>query len=485
MNTLAALLLAAVFSRPMERVSTMDPAQARSAYDARAIALVYETPLAIDYAARPYRLVPGCCELPEVSDDGRIYRFRMRPGRTDYVPKAADVVRALERLRDPKCVSPNGWMMADVETVAAPDERTVEIRLRRRVRYFPWLMAQCACAVVGPDGAGSGPFALKRWHKNHEMVFTRRPGARGARANGFDTVRYCVVDDMSTQWLMFLKGELDLLGEIARDNWDTVVQPDGTLGADLEARGIRLHSMPTLEVVYTGVNMRDMVLGTNRKLRQALNCAFDFPAWSRFCNGRVQPCNGPVPPGVAERIEAPFPYAFDLAKARRLMSEAGYPNGLDPKTGRRLVLTLSIGRASQESRESGELMAAFFEKIGVKLELDFMTWDAFLKAVNEGRVQLYRMAWVGDYPDAQNFLQLFYGPNRSPGVNHSNYENREYDAAYERENFVKCQEIVREDCPWIFTSFNRSYSLAGPRVGNYVPSDFPYGAEQYYENTVP
>lgn len=485
MNVLAALLLAAVFTRPMERVSTLDPAQSRSAYDARAIKLVYETPLDIDYAARPYRLVPGCCEMPEVSADGHLYRFRLREGCTDFVPQAVDLVRALERLRDPKVVSPNGWMMADVDTVTAVDARTVEIRLKKRVRHFPWLMAQCGCAVTGPNGEGSGPYILSRWRKNHEMVFVRRPGARGARANGFDTVRYCVVDDMSTQWLMFLRGELDFLGEIARDNWDTVVRPDGTLGADLAARGLRLFTMPALEVVYAGINMRDKVLGPNRKLRQALNCAFDFPEWSRFTNRRVLPCDGPVPPGVEGRLETPFAYSYDLEKARRLMVEAGYPDGLDPATGRRLVLSMAVGRATQESRESGELMAAFFEKIGVKLELDFMTWDAFLKAVNEGRVQLYRMAWVGDYPDAQNFLQLFYGPNRSPGVNHSNYANAEYDAAYERGDYTKCQEIVREDCPWIFTNFNKSYSLTGPRVGNYRPSDFPYGAEQFYENVVP
>ena len=129
----------------------------------------------------------------------------------------------------------------------------------------------------------------------------------------------------------------------------------------------------------------------------------------------------------------------------------------------------------------GELMASFFERIGVKLELSFMTWDAFMTAVNESRVQMYYMIWVLDYPDAQNILQLFYGPNRSPGVNHSNYENPEYDAAFEREDYIRCQEIVREDCPWIYTHYRKESSLTGPRVGNFVPSDFPYGNEQHFE----
>ena len=173
------------------------------------------------------------------------------------------------------------------------------------------------------------------------------------------------------------------------------------------------------------------------------------------------------------------------------MAEAGYPGGIDPKTGRRLVLTLTIGRASQDSRESGELVAAFYERIGVKLELAFQTWDAFLKSVNEGRVQLYRMGWVGDYPDAQNFLQLFHSKNKSPGPNHSDYESeafdREYDlaleSATEKERNIhwrRCQEILREDCPWVFTHFNKSNMLVRPTVGNYVPSVFPYGAEEHF-----
>ena len=468
---------------------TMDPAMATSVYDAHAVQLVYEPLLEIDYLARPYRLVPCFCELPDVGADGLVYVFRVRDGkRTPSGARldASDAVRALERLRDPSVVSPNGWIVKDVDTLRALDARTLEIRLRRRCHFFPWLMAMSAVGVRGENGEGSGPYVLARWRKNHEMVFARRGAA------GFDAIRYLVVDDASTQWLMFLTGELDFMGEISRDNWDSIVGPDGRISGSLERAGVKLHSIPSMEVLYLGVNMRDPVLGPNRKLRQALNAAFDYPAWEKFCNGRVIPCETPVPPGVDGRLEAPFPYAFDLDKAKRLMAEAGYPGGVDPQTGRRLVLTLSIGRANQESREAGELLAAFYEKIGVKLELDFKTWDAFLKAVNEGRVQLFRMGWVGDYPDAQNFLQLFYAKNVRPGPNRTCYENPEFDRAYEaaldardaaerNRQWMKCQEIVREDCPWVFTHVNKAYSIVRPTVKNYVPTDFPYGVEKYYE----
>ena len=125
------LQFAAAFVRPMERVSTMDPVKSQSVYDAHAICLVYETPLEIDYKARPYRLVPGYCELPTVSEDGRTYAFRTRRG------PAAPVAAAINRLCNPDEVSPNAWMVKDLESVRVVDQSNVEVRLKRRAHFFP------------------------------------------------------------------------------------------------------------------------------------------------------------------------------------------------------------------------------------------------------------------------------------------------------------------------------------------------------------
>ena len=530
MVSLAVVLVASVFARQMERVASTDPVQCQSVCDSKVIQLIYETPLNIDYYARPYKLVPGACELPEVSADGLTYIFRLRekcgsrsvelggkcesrsvelgvkdvkdfedsttPHSTLLAPSSYDIVRSLERLRDPKIVSPNGWYLKSVDTIKALDDKTIEIKMKRRQHVFPWIMAMSGCGIVKEDGSGTGPFELIKWWKNHEMVFRRRGIGNGelGMGNGFDEVRFLVIDDMSTQWLMFLNGELDVLGEISQDNWDAVVDKDGNLSPDLVKAGVKMYSMPTLSVMYIGLNMKDPVLGNNKKLRQALNAAFDFEAWNRFYCNRAEEAGGPLPPTVESALPAEtFKYRFNLELAKKLIAEAGYPDGIDPKTGRRLVLTVSMGRASQDARERAELMASFYEKIGVKLETKFYTWDAFLKAVNEGRTQMYQMGWVGDYPDAENFLQLFHSSNVSPGANHSCYVNPEYDRAYdaamaattveERDRYWReCQEIVREDCPWIYTHVPKSNSLVRPSVGNYIPSDFPYGQEAFLES---
>ena len=245
-----------------------------------------------------------------------------------------------------------------------------------------------------------------------------------------------------------------------------------------------------MAVYYVGMNMKDPLLGSNRKLRQALNCAFDARTWNRFFNDRHQPSDGPVPPGVEGRLETPFPYAYDVAKAKRLLVEAGYPDGIDPRTGKRLVISIALGRADQGVREEVELLQSFFDAIGIRLEPNFMTWTAYLKTVSEGNVSLFMMGWVLDYPDPENFLQLFLSRNASPGANHCNYANPAFDRLYdqamtepdpEKRNAIwrAAQEIVREDCPWIFLYFARSNALSWGHVGNYIPSDFPYGTEKY------
>jgi len=289
---------------------------------------------------------------------------------------------------------------------------------------------------------------------------------------------------------------LDFLGEIARDNWDVVIDGTGGLSESLRQRGITLYSMPTLEVAYVGINMEDAVLGANRKLRQALNCALDGAAWVRFFNNRAVVCDGPVPPGTAGRLKTPFPYASDLDKAKALMREAGYPEGVDPKTGKRLALTLDLGRTSQDIRESTELMVSFFARVGIELKPQYHNWPTFLRRVSRRQSQMFRIGWIGDYPDAENFLQLFYSKNVSPGPNRSNYVNPAFDRLYEaacaatdecerNRYWAKAQELVREDCPWIFLHFLKTYSLCSPRVKEYVPSDFPFGSEKYLRMAAP
>ena len=366
------------FRRPLERVASMDPIHTSAVYDSRAAALVYEPLLEVDYEARPYRLRAGACDLPVMSADRLVYTYRLRdgvrfqddpcfPDGKGRLATAEDVVYSLNRLRDPANASSGMWTMDYVDKIEATDARTVAIKLKKPFHVFPWLTALSYSAVVaheavekygtsfGQHAVGTGPYRLAEWWRNYRMIFTRDVSWRRwpeiKNPAPFDKIEYVVVGDNSTQWLMFLGKEVDCLGGVDRNNWDAVVDKDGKLMPSLSAKGVRLLSAPTLQVGYVGINMDDPLLGKNKKLRQALNCAFDAPAWKRFFNDRVDPADGPVPPGVDGRIEEPFEYAFNLEKAKKLLEEAGFPDGKDPSTGKRLVLPISLGRADQGARE--------------------------------------------------------------------------------------------------------------------------------------
>ena len=540
------------FRRPDTPIASLDPALAADMPSARAAALVWETPLQFDYAARPYRLLPYAAEdMPEVSADGLELTFRLRddvwfgPDPCLDAPDhrrratAADFVYSVKRLADAKVSSSGYWLVEgkvegidafreasrdparptdyslDVPGLRALDDRTVRIRLTHPDPEFLWALAmpyfslvpreavESYGALFGTHEAGSGPFTLASWRRGYRMLFVRRPGRDPARdrtpppppgepaGTPFASVEYLAMADASTRWLSFLRGSFDVAFDISRDNWDAVIGPDGSLTPAMAERGVRLASEPALESYYLGFNMDDPVLGPNKKLRQAISCAFDAAQWCSLNRGRVLPSNGPVPPGIDGRLETPHPYAFDLDRARALLAEAGYPEGRDPATGRRLALSLDLGKSDQETREGAELLASFLDRIGIALELRFSTFPQFMRRLNRREERMFLVGWVADWPDALNFLQLFYSKNQSPGPNRVNYANPAYDALYEeaahtddparRLELVRAmQDVVREDCPWACLYYRREFVLVGPDILGFRLHDFPLGAEKHW-----
>jgi ABC-type transport system substrate-binding protein len=266
---------------------------------------------------------------------------------------------------------------------------------------------------------------------------------------------------------------------------------DRTLSPRLTSRGIVMEATPSIDTAYIGFNLEDSVVGTNRFIRQAMMAAFDRERWVSFQNGRVTPAIGPVPPSLRGPGKHVSRFPFDLNTARELMVKAGYPEGRDPATGRRLELTLELGAGDSETREMAEVLASFMEKIGIVLNPSYNNWPAFLKKIDQKRAQMFYLSWMADYPDPENFLQLFYGPNGTPGANRCNYHNAEFDRLYEKAGtlpeggekttvYARMEELVKEDCPWLFLHHSMTVSLRQPWLVNYKPHDFPFGMTKYY-----
>jgi ABC-type transport system substrate-binding protein len=423
----------------------------------------------------------------------------------------------------------------DVEGLQAPDRYTFRITLSEPYPQFLFVLTMHYCFVVPHEAVasygkefsnhpvGTGPYRLASWRRNSRIEFERNPKwAETGReetypTNGtpeqveagllndagksipfIDRIVQFVVDDTTTSWMMFLSGQFSSAA-ISRDNWDAVVTGDRELNEGLRERGISLLSSPTLDLYYIGFNWDDPVVGTsrdpeqdlkNRKLRQALSCAFNFDDINRFMNYRLYPANGPVPTELDGSLPEPSPYRYNIEKAKRLLAEAGYKEGIDPKTGRRLELTMELGSADANTRQRMELLADMYRKIGIVLKASYNNWPSFIEKMNRRQAQMFQLGWVADYPDAENFLQLFYSKNESPGPNHANYRNAAFDRLYEQVRvmqhspertalYEKMSAIIVEDCPWIFQFQPLSFGVMHSWYKNYETHNFPYGMGKY------
>lgn len=554
-----------VLRQSTQRIRGFDPVKAGDVSSAIAIARIYETLLQYDYLNRPYRLEPLLARaMPDVSDDGLTYTFKIRPGiyfqddscftnsggRGREV-EAGDFVYAIKRLADRKSHSVGYWTVAGrlegldafrdasaspeptdfdcvVPGVKALDRYTLVLQLVKPYPQLLWILAMHYAAAVpreaveyyGDDFSshpvGSGPYILKEWRQNYRLEYVRNPGWRSSgrmdrypievnpddEALGLgvdagqplpfiDRIVDYVVTDPATRWLMFMQSELES-SDVSRDNWDVVLDEQFDLVPGLAARGVVLNTAPSLRIGYFAFNMEDPVLGANLALRQAMTCAFDTEAWIRLYNGRISRPTSPIPSGLSGHDAGQNLFPHDLDRARRLMAEAGYPEGLDPSTGRRLSLTLELGRADDaELRQSAEQFAFFMSRIGLQIQLSYNNGPAFYEKLERRQAQMFFLSWIGDYPDAENFLQLFYGPNASPGPNRCNYRNQQYDELYDRvkvmpdspertEIYRNMAAMVMQDCPWILASHYLDVVLRQPSFRNYKMHAFPYGMEKYY-----
>ncbi len=534
---------ALTFRRAHPSLNSLDPVHGSDTSVNSAMSLIFQPLLDYDYTARPYKLIPGAAkDLPEISPDGTTYTFHLRPAYYRQDPcfggqrravKAQDFVYGIKRLADRKLGGSGEWIIKGIKGIdafaeasageqptdydtpvpglQALDDTTLRIELNAPNNQFLWFCSMCYMAPVPPEAVayygqkgladhpvGAGAYTLRSWRRGYEMVFDRNPewfGWETVDFSGelvpFETIRYPIVKDASTQWLMLLTGQLDFLEQIDRNNMDIAIDPEMGLSPDLAKRGIQLFTSPTLKVYYAGLNMDDPILGPNKKLRQAINAAFDTARWETYYRGRVKALNTVAPSHLTDALQSPFPYAFNLEKARQLMVEAGYPGGINPTTGKPLRLTMDVGNATQDTTESMELVASFLDAIGIQMDISVNTWQAFLDKIRKRQAQMYLMGWVGDYPDIETFMQLFISKNQSPGPNRSNYVNPDVDALYERavasknpEEITDCwhriQQQLLEDCPWLLLHYALDFTLVNQRVRNYTPHNFPYGMEKHY-----
>ncbi len=407
-----------------------------------------------------------------------------------------------------------------VAGLQAPDPHTLEITLTRPHNFLLYWLAHLPTAPVAREvlerygrdlvnhPVGTGPFRLVGNFRSNSFTMARNENFRrenypdraapalaerglladaGRRIPFLDRIEWTIIEESQPYWLAFLDGKIDSAG-IPKDSFDRVITTARELSPALAARGIRLIKAEDPSIFYYGFNMDDPVVGANRPLRQAMSLAFDRETYiETFLNGRGRVPAGPIPPMIPGfRPEKVNPYTrYDPERARALLKKAEEIAG-----GPLPILKLAIPGTDTESRQQGEFFRIQMRRLGLEVEADYMTWPKFQDAAKTRSHQVFALGWVADYPDAQNFLLLFYGPHRSPGPNTSNYSNPEFDALYEEAIAIpdpekriplyhEMEDIVIEDCPWLLTTYRVVYALYHDRLGNYHPHDFLSGTMKF------
>ena len=534
------------------KIKGMDPIYANDMYSGNAVARIYEGLLSYHYLKRPYTLEPNLAsEMPTIKDNGLTYVLKLRKGvlfHDDPCFKggkgremvAQDVVYSFKRT----AARPDalGWWLVDgklvglnefrkkvaegranidgpVEGVKALDRYTVQFKLARPFPQFLYALAMPFFFVVPREAVehygkefinhpvGTGPFTLKKFNRTNRITLHKNPtfrekrypseGMPGDREKGLladagkqlplvDKLVIHINVESQPRWLSFQAGKLDLLA-IPKDNFDTAVTPSRELAPVMKEKGIVLNITPGLDVAYTAFQHSNKLFH-NLKLRRAMSLAYDPNLSNKlFYSSTALPAQSIVPPGLAGHIDG-FKNEWvgpNVERAKKVLAEAGYPGGKGLPE-----ITLDIS-ASTVHRQIGEFFKKRMELIGVKIKVVTNPWPELQKKIQTRRSMLYSLAWSADYPDAENFLQLLYGPNQTPGANGSNYNNEKLNQLFERVRvmqdspertklYEKMVRIAADEVPWVYGVHRQGFTLLQGWFKNFKKLEFNHGMEQYY-----
>ena len=527
-----------------------DPIMANDLYSGREISKIYEGLLNYHWLKIPYELQPNLAEaMPVASADGLTYTFKIVkgvkfqddaafPGGKGREVEAADFVYSIKRLADSKNQAEGWWVLdgklkglnewrdknaklpatnydEEVEGLKAVDKYTLQFKLVKRFPQFLYALAMPYTYVVAKEvvakynkefinhPVGTGPFFLPKFDQGKKITYFKSPTFRdkfyptdsspelkdlltdaGKKLPLVDKIVVNVIIESQPGWLKFNKGEIDTYS-IPKDNFATAVK-DNKLSADLVAKGLELKITPMLDLTYTAFNY-DNKLFANTKLRKAMYMAFDEGKSNElFYNNTAFPAQGVIPPGIAGNVKDyknPFK-GPNVEGAKKMLAEAGYPNGKGLPE-----ITYDIAD-STTSRQMAEFFQKQMEQIGIKIKIQASPWPEFLAKQKKRSLQMFGAAWGADYPDAENFLQLLYGPNASPGANSSNYNNPQFNKDFEAAvsmpdspertaRYEKLNKFLAEEAVIMFNNHRQSYSLTQGWLRNYHYSDLNLDYAQY------
>lgn len=428
---------------------------------------------------------------------------------------ARDVQFSFERICDARTKSTGLWVFrkrlegaeefytstadnkpsAGIRGITVLNDSTVRLRLTTPFAPLLALLSMPYCWIIPHEAVeyykadyykhpvGTGAFTFTEWKPDMALTLTRNPlyfkhDARGKQLPYLDAVSISFIRNTKSEFLEFEKGKLDFVGSIDPSFVEKVLTPKGTLTPAFSTYTLLQASAHSVE--YYGILLdsaltaaKSMPLYRSKLLRQALNYAIDRDKIIQFVlKGKGIPAtHGVLPPSMPGFSPETKGYNYNPEKARELLAQAGFPNGKGLPT-----LTLQLG-ANERTASVAEAVQQQWKAIGVNLELRQVDFPQHLDMVRSGKLALWRTSWIGDYPDPENFLALFYSQNNSPkGPNTTHLNSQALDSLYEQALsprlsparryalYNAMERSVIDSAPWIFLYYNIQQRIARPSV---------------------
>lgn len=431
-------------------ISSLDPAFAKSNSTIWACNQLFNGLVQLDDSLQIH---PDIAKSWEISEDAKTYTFHLRDdvffhkhelfGNNETRKVAAsDFEYSFKRLTDETVASPGSWVMQQVASITALNDSTLTIQLKQPYPAFLGLMSMKYCSVVpkeivehyGNDfranPIGTGPFQFKRWEENIKLVFRKNPNYHEKDHNGkqlpyLEAVAITFLADKQSEFLQFAQGNIDFISGLAPSYKDELLSPDGKLRKKY-AESVHMVSGDYLNTEYLGFFMDTELSEIQSELiRQAVNYGFDKRKMIMYLrNGIGTPAeNGFIPKGLPS-FNAAEGYTYQPEKAKQLVDEFKKQTGNQTPS-----ITIST---NSNYVDLCEYIQRELEKIGLQVTVDLLTSSTLRQEKSAGKLACFRASWIADYPDAENYLSLFYSKNFTPnGPNYTHFKSNVYDSLYE------------------------------------------------------
>lgn len=447
-------------------ITSLDPIYARNQANIWATSQIFNSLVQLD---EQLNVVPAIAHSWEISADGLLYTFFLRndvyfhdspvfESQRGRRVVAQDFVYSFSRLVDPRLNSPGSWVMNPIARqsdgslyMTARYDSILEIQLTEPFPPFAGLLCMQYCSVVPREAVeeygqdfrknpvGTGPFHFQYWKEGVKLVLRKNPRyfekEGGQRLPHLDAIAITFIQDRQTAFLEFVKGNLDILPRIDPSYKDELLTPDGQLQPKYQERFYKLTGT-FLNTEYLGILMdteseNSLPELRQRKVRQAINHGFDREKMIMYLRNNIgTPAHaGFVPIGMPGFYDNTGGYHYDPALASDLLAEAGFPNGegLPP---------IELSTTSQY-QDIAQYIQHELAHIGIQLQINVMPPATLREMMAKAEAEFFRGSWIADYPDAENYLALFYSHNHTPeGPNYTRFSNDTFDRLYEKSRSV-------------------------------------------------